>query len=99
MKRLKSIILGSVLLGSIGAFAFNTTFQQEPDKKEISASKLPEEARFDITDNYHGAKIIKVYLLSVNGKTTGYLVTAQKGEHTWDLKYDMKGNPLNKVNP
>lgn len=82
-----------------GLTASNYSLQKEPEKKEISASKLPEEARFDITDNYHGAQITKVYRLYINNEPIGYLVSAQKGDKKWSLKYDNKGNPVNKVNP
>lgn len=99
MKRFYISLLFTVFTLGATYAAIPKTYQKEPDKKEISASKLPEEARFDITDNYHGAQITKVYRLYVNNEPIGYLVSAQKGENKWSLKYDNKGNPVNKVNP
>lgn len=76
-----------------------TDQMQDVKRVEIAHSEIPEEARMDIIDKYHGAKIIKAYKEMSGGELLGYMVTIQKGPEEWDVRYDKSGNPLNKVKP
>lgn len=84
---------------SFNPATFMADDQSDERKEEINPRDLPEEARMDIVDNYHNAKILKAYKLLRNGKFVGYLVDVQKGPKNWTIKYDVDGNPLNKINP
>ncbi len=99
---LTSVAVLPLYAGSIAAvsgIAESVAYQSEERKEEITPRQLPEEARMDIVDNYHNAKILKVYKIWINGEHDGYLVEVQQGPKQWDIRYDSDGNPLNKINP
>jgi hypothetical protein len=73
--------------------------QPKETKTEVNIKKLPKEVRLDITKSYNGAEITKAYKTFVDGEHTGYLVEAKKGKQTWEVQYDLEGNPENRVTP
>lgn len=101
---MKNFALSLILLFStplvINANSIDTVLQQQEIKRvEIPDKEIPEGARMDIIDKYHGAIIIKAYKEMSNGEHIGYMVEIKKGPEKWDVRYDVDGNPVNKVKP
>lgn|SRR5690606_10583831 len=101
MKKFILSLAMSTLFVLPSTFALNTAtaLQQKAEKVEIKHKEIPEEARMDIIDKYHGAEILKAYKEVIDGKIVGYQVEIQKGPKKWVVIYDANGDPKNKVQP
>lgn len=96
---LSLILLFSIPLASQAKGTPTEIEQQKIKRVEIADKEIPAEARKDIIDKYHGAVILKAYKEMSDGEHIGYLVEIKKGPKTWDVRYDINGNPINKVKP
>ena len=95
-----TILLSSVTLGSYRANDYVFRIQEDViTKVEIKLNELPEKVIINITDTYHGAKILRAYKEYKDGKFIGYLAEIKKGPERWSPRYDQDGNPKNKIIP